>query len=617
MNQKNLFSRAGLALLAVAFIALMMVSSMLMRGWRVDLTENGLFTLSDGSINIVKNIEEPINLYLFFSESSAKDIPSLKSYAQRVRELLQEYARLSNGKLVLKFIDPVPFSEDEDRAAEYGLQAVPVAGEKLYFGIVGSNSVDVREILPFLQPDKESQLEYDISRLIAKLNQNKPPVLGLISGLPVNGGYDMMSQQPRQPWVVFDQLKQLYTVRDIQGDSSELPDDLSLLVLVQPKSLSPALKAAVDQYVMKGGNLIVFTDPYAESDRIPASQENPFPQVLPGTDLNDLFKGWGVKVAMDQIVADSDNALQVSAGRGQAPARHLGILALSGAKDGSDVISANLELVHFGMAGHIESLEGATTTVTPIFQSSLNSALLPRSQFEFLPDPSSLAKNFVAAGNPLTVAAKINGKAKASFPAAEGQKDYLAESVDSGIHVLLVADTDVLTDRYWVQLQEFFGQRVAQPFADNGNFIFNAVEQFSGSSDLINLRSRGQFSRPFSKVEQLRREAETSFYQREEELQKRLQETEQKLSDLEKRMNQSGTVQINAEEANALAEFQQERVRVRKALRDVQHQLNQDIEALGRKLKILNIVVVPLVLMLLALFIALSRRQRRAKRALV
>lgn len=613
MNQKILFSRAGLALLAAAFIALTLVTSMVLRGWRVDLTENQLYTLSPGSKNIIEQIDEPINVYLFFSESVAKDVPSLKNYAQRVRELLQEYARLSQGKLVLHFVDPVPFSEDEDRAAEYGLQAVPVGGEKLYFGIVGSNSVDVREVLPFLQPDKEQQLEYEISRLIAKLSQSEPPVIGLITGMPVNGGFDMMQQTPRQPWVVFEQLRQLYTIQEIKGDAEALPENLSLLMVVQPKAVSEKMQYAIEQFALNGGRILLFVDPFAEADRLPAGQENPFPQVMAGADLNALLKGWGVQVAMDKVVADAENALQISGG-GNTPVRHLGILALSGANQG-ELISANLELVHFGMAGHVETLADATTTVSPLFQSSTDSALLPRSQFEFLPDPSTLAKNFTPGGSALNVAVRINGPAKATMPAPENALNDRRESIEAGINVVVVADTDVLTDRYWVQVQNFFGQRIAQPFADNGNFVFNAVEQMSGSNDLINLRSRGQFARPFTKVEELRRQAEQSFYQREQELQNRLQETEQKLADLEKRLNESGNVQLSEQEVQALNDFQQERLRIRKALRDVQLQLNQNIEALGTKLKVINIILVPLALILIAAFLAMSQRQRRKERS--
>lgn len=445
MNQKILFSRAGLALLAAAFIALTLVTSLLLRGWRVDLTENQLYTLSPGSKNIVEQIDEPINVYLFFSESVAKDVPSLKNYAQRVRELLQEYARLSQGKLVLHFVDPVPFSEDEDRAAEYGLQAVPVGGEKLYFGIVGSNSVDVREVLPFLQPDKEQQLEYEISRLIAKLSQSEPPVIGLITGMPVNGGFDMMQQTPRQPWVVFEQLRQLYTIQEIKGDAEALPENLSLLMIVQPKAVSEKMQYAIEQFALNGGRILLFVDPFAEADRLPAGQENPFPQVMAGADLNSLLKGWGVQVAMDKVVADAENALQISGGAHSAPVRHLGILALSGTDKG-ELISANLELVHFGMAGHVETLADATTTVSPLFQSSTDSALLPRSQFEFLPDPSTLAKNFTPGGSALNVAVRINGPAKATMPAPENAQNDRRESIESGINVVVVADTDVLTE---------------------------------------------------------------------------------------------------------------------------------------------------------------------------
>lgn len=619
MTNKNLFSRAGLMLLALAFVALTILSSLVMRGWRIDLTENQLYSLSDGTERIIARISEPVHLTLFFSDEESKSQPelqSLRTYAQRVRELLQEYERIGKRKVVLNVVDPVPFSEEEDRAAQSGLQAVPVADRKIYFGLVGSNSVDEKEVIAFLQPDKEQSLEYDVSRMLTKLNRSEPPKVGLLSGLPVNGGYDMMSREPKPTWVVFEQIKQLFRVEDISSEATSLPADLNLLVVVQPKGLSESMRYAIDQYVLNGGKLMLFVDPFAETDRMPAGQQNPFPQVLPGDDLNSLLQAWGVKVDMNQILTDADHALSVQAGADGNPMRHLGLLGLNGTASGN-VLTTGLEVINVGSAGTIETLADAKSTVTPVLISGSHSMLMPRAKFEFLPDPSVLLKDFVSADKVQTVAAHITGKASSAFAKAPAGAtgDYRGEAIDSGINVLLVADTDLLSDRFWVQVQDFFGQRVAQPFADNGNFVFNSVEQFADSSDLIGLRSRGRFARPFEKLDELRREAETKFRVQQEALQQRLTETEQKLSDLQKRMNESGTVQLNPQEEQALRDFQGEKLRIRKELRDVQHQLNRDIDALGTKLKLINVALVPLLLIALATFIALSRRNARNRKA--
>ncbi|NQD36988.1 ABC transporter [Permianibacter sp. IMCC34836] len=619
MTNKNLFSRAGLMLLALAFVALSILSTLIMRGWRIDLTENQLFSVSEGTERIVGRISEPVHLSLFFSDQESKSQPelqSLRTYAQRVRELLQEYERIGKGKIVLSLVDPVPFSEDEDRAAQLGLQAVPVADRKIYFGLVGSNSVDEKEIIAFLQPDKEQSLEYDISRMLTKLSRSEPPKVGLLSGLPVNGGFDMMSREPKPTWVVFEQIKQLFRVEDIASDATSLPSDLNLLVVVQPKGLSEPLRYAIDQYVLNGGKLLLFVDPFAETDRMPAGPQNPFPQVLPGDDLNSLLQAWGVKVDMNQILADADHALSVQTGAGGNPVRHLGLLGLDGNAAGNNLTNG-LEAINVGSAGVIETLPEAKSTVTPVLVSGSHSMLMPRAKFEFLPDPTTLQKEFVSADKVQTIAAHITGSAHSAFAAAPAgvSGEHRSDAVDTGINVLLIADTDLLSDRFWVQVQDFFGQRVAQPFADNGNFVFNSVEQFADSSDLIGLRSRGRFARPFDKLDELRRDAETKFRVQEEALQQRLNETEQKLSDLQKRMNESGTVQLNPQEEQALRDFQGEKLRIRKELRDVQHQLNRDIEALGTKLKLINIALVPLLLIALATFIALGRRSARSRKA--
>ncbi|MFN4291125.1 MAG: Gldg family protein [Permianibacter sp.] len=619
MSNKNLFSRAGLVLLALAFVALTILSTLVMRGWRIDLTENQLYSLSDGTERIIGRLSEPVHLYLFFSDEVSKSQPELqglRTYAQRVRELLQEYERIGNGKIIFSLVDPVPFSEDEDRAAQYGLQAVPVADRKIYFGLVGSNSVDEKEIIAFLQPDKEQTLEYDISRMLTKLSRSEPPKVGLLSGMQVNGGFDMMSRQPRPAWMVFEQLKQLFSIEEIKSDATSLPSDLNLLIVVQPKGLSESLRYAIDQYVLNGGKLMLFTDPFAEMDRMGGGMDNPFPQVMAGDDLNGLLKAWGVKIDMNQVLLDADHALAIQTTQGGNPVRHFGLLGLDGTATGHSLTNG-LEMINIGSAGVIETLADSKTTITPVLVSGSHSMLVERSKFEFLPDPSTLQKEFVSADKVQTIAAHLTGAAVSAFDKApEGVGgEQRKEAVEGGINVLLVADTDVLSDRFWVQVQDFFGQRIAQPFADNGNFVFNSVEQFADSPDLIGLRSRGRFARPFDKLNELRRDAEVKFRQQEEQLQARLTETEQKLSDLQKRLNESGLVTLNPQEEQALRDFQNEKLRIRKELREVQHQLNRDIEALGTKLKLINIALVPLVLIALATFIALSRRNLRARKA--
>ncbi len=611
MNKK-LFTRAGLALTAVAFLAFTMITGVMVKNWRVDLTENGLYTVSDGTKNILKKIDEPINLYFFFSEQHTKDMAGLRAYAQRVRELLQQYESLAAGKITLHVIDPVPFSEDEDKAAQYGLQAVPVAANtEIYFGLVGTNSVDEKETIRFFQPDKEQTLEYDISKLVAKLSQTTPPVVALISGMQVNGGFDYMTRQPREGWMAFEQLKQFYSVRDLNNDVAEIADDVSLLLLVQPKGLSEKTRYAIDQYVLRGGKVVLFVDPFAEMDKLPQSQQNPFPQTMAGDDLNALLAPWGVKVDMNKVVGDADHALAVSTGGGRAPTRHLALLGLSGRDNASDSMVSGLENVNIGTAGAIESLNVDGITVTPVLQTGSNAALLDRSKFEFLPDPTALQKEFVATGQRYAIAARIEGKAKSAFSQAiDGANgEFIAEAKDS-IRVLVIADTDVLSDRMWVQVQDFFGQRMANAFADNGNLLLNAVEAYSGSADLIGLRSRGRYARPFEKVADIKRHAEEAFHQREEQLQKQLDETEKQLQDLQRRMNETGQAQLNPQEEAALLNFQNEKLRIRKELRDVQHQLNRDIEALGTKLKLINIGLMPLLLIVLASFVALSRQSK-------
>ncbi|MBI2381617.1 MAG: Gldg family protein [Gammaproteobacteria bacterium] len=627
------FSATGLAILAVGFIAFAVLNNLVLRGARLDLSESRLYTLSEGSKRLVRELKEPLNLYLYFSDSASKDIPELRGYAQRVRELLQQYAEESGGKLRLSVVDPQAFSEEEDRAAQAGLQAVPVGGTELYFGLVGTSSTDARDIIGFFQPDKEASLEYEISKLIHRLGTARKPTIGVLSGLPILGGWDMMTRQRSEPWVVTEQLRQFANLRELKAEDGQIPADLDALLVVQPKGLAPAMLYALDQYVLGGGKTLVFVDPVAEQDRLPQSPQMPFPKTIAGQDLNTLFKAWGFSIAMDKVVADPGHALQIVAGPGQGPITHLALLGLGPqAIAREDLITANLESLNFASTGAILPLDGKSTVIEPLVTSSPSSALLDRGRFDFLPDPSALQQGFVPGTTAYVLAARIGGKAKTAFPEGKPQAPaanaldaslkakpapaagpHLAEAT-IGVNLLVVADTDVLSDRLWVEKQQFFGQTLANPFADNGDFLANAAEQFSGSEALVSLRGRGRYSRPFERVQALKAQAEGQLLAHAENLQKQLDDTEKKLNELQQGGLKGGAVSLNAEQQRAVQEFAEQKARIRKELREVRHQLDKDIDALGNRLKLINIVLVPSILILIAMGVAAARRGRRQRR---
>jgi ABC-type uncharacterized transport system involved in gliding motility auxiliary subunit len=584
------FSLLGLV---AAFFLFTLVNNLMLGSVRLDLTENGLYSVSDGTREVIADLEEPVNLYFFFSEKASKDLTALRAYSQRVREMLEEYQLLAGSKINLHIVDPEPFSEQEDQAAEFGLQSVPVnqAGEALYFGLAGTNALDGQVVLPFFQPDREAFLEYELTKLIYNLSVVEKPRVALYSELKVEQSVDPRSFQPTPGWVFMDQLKELFQIEKIDELSLSAIGTAELLLLIHPGTLEDAALYAVDQHVMSGGKLIVFVDPLAET--VP-----PGTSVLSGSssELNRLTATWGVSLRDRQVLGDSEAALMVGGVDG-APVRHLGILGFTNQYfSGDDIVTADLEAINFSTAGILDVDEVDGIDAKSLIASSSVSGSLDVIQFQTLSDPAELQQGFQSTGESYSVAVRLSGKSRSSFPEMSGEKTHIAETEQ--LNVVIVADTDVLSDRLWVQVQNFFGQQVASAFADNGSFVVNLVENLSGSSALIEVRSRGQFSRPFVVVEELRRIAEAKYLRNAEDLQARLAETDRQLSELESARVDDGLLTLSPEQEAALVNFQGEKLRIRKELREVRHRLDQEIEQLGGKLKFINILLMPLLLTL-------------------
>ena len=611
--KKKYYSGLGLCLLALGFLMFTLLNNVLFGGWRLDLTGNNLYTLSDGSREILESINEPVNLYFFFSEKSSEDLTSLRVYATRVREMLEEYELAANGKINLSVVDPEPFSEAEDQAAEFGLQGIPVstAGEELYFGLAATNALDDQEVIPFFQPDKEEFLEYEISKLIQSLSVVEKPVVGVLSSLEVQGNMNMQTYQMTPPWMVVDQLRQLFSVQTINPEGT-IPAEIDILLLIHPKQLSEAMLFSIDQFVMGGGRLLAFIDPLAETDRpVQANPMMPAPPAIQVSTLNQLTEAWGVTMRSDVILGDSQTALAVG-GIDGTPVRHLAILGMEADNfSRDDIVTSSLENINLSTSGILDVAEDASVQVEPLISSSTFAMPMEALQFQFLSDPSDLMQGFKPTGESYLVAARLSGSAPSAFPEGLEESEGTVLTETDNLNVILVADTDILTDRMWVQVQEFFGQRIASPWANNGDMVINALDNLSGGASLISIRSRGRFSRPFDVVQDLRREAEASYLEKANDLQARLTETEQKLSDLESSQSENNLLVLTPEQEEALVQFQQEKVEIRRQLREVRHQLDSDIEVLGSTLKFLNIALIPILMTLILLVVNYIRVNRR------
>ncbi len=608
--KKLMLSSAGLVLIALAFLAFNLFASLGLSNARLDLTEQKLYTLTDGSRQILRELDQPLELNFFYSDAATKELPVLRTYAKRVEEMLKAYQREAGDKLKLNIIDPAPFSEDEDKAAELGLQGVPLqqGGDSIYFGLAGKNAEGLTQVIPFFALDQEEFLEYELSRLVQSLAKPERPVVGVLSGLPVNGGFDMAARQPTPAWMLIEEVRQLFQIESLKADVDLIPEQVSVLLLIHPKQLPEQTLYAIDQFVLRGGKLLTFVDPFSEAD---TQAEMPGEMVLDkASDLPELFKAWGLRMVPDQVLGDGSYAMSVSMGQGQRPVRHAAWLSLpKKALDQDDISTASLETITVATAGILEPLEGAKTQFTPLISSSQYAMPFDVKRFGMLANPEELIRELEPTGERYTLAARISGPAQSAYPdGIEGQKDGLKQA--DNINVIVVADTDMLTDRMWVQVQDFFGQRIPQPWADNAAFAINTLDNLAGSDALISVRSRGRFSRPFEVVERIQREAEVQFREKEQTLQARLAETEQQLAALQQNDDPSKMLELTPEQQAAVQRFVQQKLAIRKELRDVRYQLNADIEALGRTLKLLNIVLVPVLLTLGVLALWLWRRRK-------
>lgn len=617
--RRGVLSTGSLLLAVVLLLAVNILAATVFGGWRLDLTQNRLYTLSDGSRAVVGKLEEPITVNLFFSQKALRDVPQIQAYAARVRALLGEYVAQSGGKLQLKVVDPEPFSDAEDRAVQFGLRGLPVGGaggESAYFGLAATNSTDGEEVIPFLSPASEDTLEYDLTRLIYKLGQGKRPVVAVMSSLPVNGSVAPMTQQQAPAWAVIEQLRELFEVRVLATFEKKIPDDVELLILIHPKDLSPATQFAIDQFALRKGRVLALLDPYSDVEAPPRDPIMPT-MTLPKTpsDLGPLLGAWGVDMAPDKVIADREAARMVSFSEQAPPQEYLVWLDLQAPRfDRKDVITARLTQMYMNTVGALAKKDGATTEFTPLMTSSAQSMLIGTDGLD-KPDPAALLREFKSSDQSLTFAARVQGPLRTAFPdgppeGADVPAQVLKESAVPA-NLVLIADADFIYDRFWAQVQDMRGSRMVQPFADNGAFFINAVDNLSGSGDLINVRSQGTYARPFTVVQAMNRTAQEQFRAAEQRLQAELEQTEQTLARLQQSRGEQAGPLMSAEQQQEIARFQAERVRLRRELREVQRNLRQDIDRLETRLKFVNIGLVPLLIAFAAVLVVLTRGRGR------
>jgi ABC-type uncharacterized transport system involved in gliding motility auxiliary subunit len=620
-----LYSTAGVAALAAVLIAVNFLVSAF--NLRLDLTEGKLYTLSPATHAILSKLEAPVRIRFYYSQGSPHVPVALKTFAKRVEDLLAEYRAAAAGKIVVEKFNPEPDSDAEDSAQLDGVEAQYTdAGEKFYLGLAVS-FLDQKAAIPVLAPERERLLEYDLTRAISQVSAAKKPVIGVMSALPVLGRplNPLLKQKPTEPWVLAHELKRVFDVREVKMDVERIPDEINVLLVIHPRNISDATEYAIDQFVLRGGKLIAFVDPYAYFDQQPDFQ-NPLGGTQAGQSmLYNLFKAWGVDINMGKVVAD----LTYASGEGPRLLPTL-LLLTKEALNQDDVVTSQVGtlLVPFGGAFEGKLAEGLRQTV--LAHSSRNSMLVDLIIATLSGEPST--RGFEPSGKEMPVAIRITGKFRTAFPEGKpkpfGQREekapepkkpgqeppHLKESAAEN-SVVLVADVDMLTDHAAVEIQEVFGQRLVVPRNGNLNFALSLVDQLAGDPEIIGLRSRAAFTRPLTVIRAMEARAQQAYLGKIKELEDALNKTNDRLRELQKTRTGAQAAILTPEQQAEIEQFRRQAAEIRKDLKELRRTLREETDTLVFWTKVANIVVVPVLVALAGLLLALAKRRRARARA--
>ena len=624
--EKSKLGAAGLALAVVLFFAVNIFSNVTFQASRLDLTEGKLFTLSQGTLNVLADIDEPIAIRLFYTKLLGERSPRHATYFERVRELLERYADLSLGKVTVEVVNPEPFSDSEDRAVAAGLQGIPLndSGDLGYFGLDGANSTDDRASIPFFTTERETFLEYDLTRIVHTLANPERTVVGLMSPLPLGGGATQPPFNAGPRWAVLDQISEFFEVHPLPMELRQIPENIDILMLVHPKGMNDFTRYAIDQFVLGGGRALVFVDANAEVDA-PADGRM---RSLPRSDFNKNLNAWGLNLANNKVAGDLDTARRVNVRVGGKMNVVDYVVWLSLGKnnfDARDAVIGDISILNVATAGILEKTDAPGAEIQPLITIGPNAMAIDAEKVMIQPNPVALFRDFKSGGKPLMLAARVRGKVKTAFPdgpppddnakAAGTPPKHLSESTDP-VNLIVVADVDMLHERFWSEIRNLMGQRIFVPFANNADFVVNALDNLGGSDALIGLRGRTESMRPFHLVQEIRQAAERKYRDKEKSLQSKLEDVRSKLESLQRRRGTEGDLVLSSEDKAAIEDFRNQMIVVRRGLRDVQRELRREIDQLDAMLKFFNIAFIPLLLGAATIVFALFRRTRRKVRVI-
>lgn len=616
-----LFSALGVAALFVILVAVNYIGSL--AKVRVDLTADQAFTLSEGTRKILKQLDTTVQVRLYVTQDEAQMPVMLKTYAARVQDLLDEYRQVSGGKIEIQKLNPQPDSDAEDSARLDGVDPQSLSlTDQFYLG-VSVSMLDKKKALPFLDPNRERQLEYDITRAISEVMTAKKPKIGIMSPLQVGGMQSpmmmQMGQGGRPAWVLHNELKNAFDVQEVDMSAAEIPADITTLLVIHPKNITPAAEYAIDQFVLRGGKLVAFVDPLCVLDAPPQAGFGAPPS---SSTLSRLFGAWGLQFDQSKVIADANYGSRSR--RGSEPTW---LTLNENAFSRDDIVTADANNAMLIMAGAIQGTPAEGLKMTPILQSSPNSELVEGFMAQM--SGEEIAKKFKPGGAQLPIAVRLTGKFKTAFPegkpAAEpaepktdtqpptpGLKESQAENT-----VLIFADADFIQDQVAVQeMPNPFGgqQPVVVPANGNLSLAQGAAEQMSGNENLIALRSRGVSQRPFTVVQEMEEQAQAKFRDKILELETALQDTQRKLSELQQGKDNAEKFILSPEQQAELTNFRKQEADAKKQIKQLRRDLRTEIDSLENRLKWLNIAAVPAAVTLAGLIFGFIRKSKAAAR---
>jgi len=627
MKQKNLetilYSTAGVVVMFVVLLSFYVVSSAFKE--RIDLTSEKAFTLSDGTKKILAKLDSRVTIRFYCTQSDTAMPPVLRTYSQHIEDLLGEYKEASHGKVVIEKLDPKPDSDAEDSARLDGVSGQPTSafGDKVYLGLVVS-MLDEKVAVPWLPPDHERLLEYDISRAIARVINPTPPILGVMSALPIFGSAPnpmarQMGQPSQEPWAFLSEIKKDFTVREVPMTAAKIDDDIKVLLVVHPRDITDETQYALDQFVLRGGKMLAFLDPHAYFDQKHDQMAQVLGESSGQSSLDKLLKAWGLDMDINKVVADQTFA----AHNGQNGAIMPTVLQLNKEGiDNDDVVTSQIDNLVLPFAGAFTGKVADGLKETVLLHTSAESELVDGMTATI--GAEQIMKDFKPSNINYALAVRLTGKFKTAFPngppaPAKDDKEnepskapQLKESTGNGV-VILVADSDMLSDQVCVQVQEILGYRMVRPVNGNLNLVQSFVEQLSGDSDLISLRSRASLDRPFTRLKDMEAKAGREYEAQVKQLEASKEETERKISELQSQ--KSGNEQkfiLSPEQQKEMENYQKTVADANKELKKVRKELAKETDALQFWTKVANIGVMPALVALTGIVLAIVKHKRTA-----